>query len=105
MRKDKICQVSLAVVLLLVLSGCAMPTPQVVEIEKPVVVEKPVVQTVVVEREVVVEKPVVQTVVVEREIEKIVTATPEPTAKPRSIILLYLFSVHRASRYVTGQIT
>ena len=63
--------------------------PTVVEtvvVEKEVIVEGPtVVETVVVEKEVIVEGPtVVETVVVEKEVivevEKIVTATPEPTA-------------------------
>jgi branched-chain amino acid transport system substrate-binding protein len=62
---------ALVVIVGLVLSACAAPTPQVIEKEK--VVEKPVVQTVVVEKEKVVEKPVVQTVVVE------VTPVPTPT--------------------------
>ncbi len=62
----------LMVVLSMVLSACAAPTPVVVE----KVVEKPVVQTVVVEKEKVVEKPVVQTVVVE------ITPTPVPEFSP-----------------------
>lgn len=89
MYKDRLwTRVSLTLALFLVLSGCAMPTAEVIEIEKQVIVEKLVVQTVVLEKQVVVEKLVVQTVVVEKEIEKIVTATPEPATKPRSIILL-----------------
>jgi alkaline phosphatase len=100
MRKNTFWKwVALTLALWLLLSGCAMPTAEVIEVEKQVVVEMPVVQTVIVEREVVVEveKKVVETVVVEAdvpykvveiEVEKIVTATPEPEAKPRSIILL-----------------
>ncbi len=66
--------VLLALTLGLVLTGCAAPTPEVVE--KEVVVEKSVVETVVVEKEVVVEKPVVETVVVEKEV--VVTQAPKP---------------------------
>ncbi|MGQ9458136.1 MAG: ABC transporter substrate-binding protein [Anaerolineae bacterium] len=69
-KRNAFALLGLMVVLSMVLSACAAPTPVVVEKEK--VVEKPVVQTVVVEKEKVVEKPVVQTVVVE------VTPTPQP---------------------------
>ena len=80
----------LAIVLGLLLAACAPATPQVIEVEKEVIVEKSVVETVVVEKEVAVEKQVMQTVVVEKEVEKkvvetvvvekevVVTATPEP---------------------------
>ncbi len=76
---------SVAVLAGLIVSGCAAPTPVVVEREK--VVEKPVVQTVVVEKQVPVEKKVVETVVVEKvqtvvvEVEK-PTPTPEPKKGP-----------------------
>lgn len=80
---------SLFVVLGLVFSACAPATPQIIEVPKEVVVEKPVVQTVVVEKQVPVEKEVVKTVVVEKEKEvvktvevtKIVEATPKPGGK------------------------
>ena len=68
---------ALVVIVSLVLSACAAPTPEV--IKEQVVVEKPVIQTVVVEKEKVVEKPMVQTVVVEKEVpvevEKVVKET------------------------------
>jgi len=66
---------ALVVIVSLVLSACAAPTPEV--IKEQVVVEKPVIQTVVVEKEKVVEKPVVETVVVEKEVpvEKVVEKT------------------------------
>ena len=64
------------VVLALLLTACAQPaTPQVVEVEKEVVVEKQVVETIVVEKEVAVEKVVVKTVIVEKEVEKKVVET------------------------------
>ncbi len=68
------------VILAMVLSACATPTPQV--IKETVVVEKPV------EKTVVVEKPVEKTVVVEKTVivkETVVvapTATPAPTKVP-----------------------
>jgi len=67
----------MALALVTVATSCAQPTPQVVEKEVTVVVEKEkqVVQTVVVEKEKLVEKPVVQTVVVEKEV------TPVPTVE------------------------
>jgi len=46
--------VALAAVLALILAGCPAPTPQLVEVEKPVVVEKEVVKTVEVEKLIVV---------------------------------------------------
>ncbi|MGC8782138.1 MAG: ABC transporter substrate-binding protein, partial [Anaerolineae bacterium] len=64
--------VSAVVVLAMLLTACAAPTPQVVE----KVVEKPVVQTQVVEK--VVEKPVEK--VVEKPV--VVTPTPAPTTAP-----------------------
>jgi len=64
--------VTMFVVSALILTACPAPTPQVIEVEKPVVVEKKVVETVVVEKEVPVEKVVKETVVVEKEVEKIV---------------------------------
>ena len=87
----------------LVLTACPAPTPQIVEIEKPVVVEKEVVKTVEVEKEVPVEKVVKETVVVEKEVVKEVekprvevrlsgwAANPQETALLES--LLYKFSV------------
>ena len=80
MRKSTMFFMSLLVVLSLVLSACAAPTPVVVEKEK--VVEKPVVQTVVVEKEVPVEKVVKETVVVEKEVVVEVVVTPTPVPKP-----------------------
>ncbi|NLE76212.1 MAG: peptide ABC transporter substrate-binding protein [Chloroflexi bacterium] len=72
---------SALVMVAMLASACAAPTPVVVEKEK--IVEKPVVQTVIVETEKVVEKAVAQTVVVEKEkvVEKVVTATPLPGPK------------------------
>lgn len=63
------------VVLSMILSACATPTPQVIEkvVEKPV--EKVVQATVVVEKEKIVEK------VVEKPVEKVVVATPAPVAR------------------------
>jgi len=67
---------SLFVVLAFLLPACAPPpTPQIVEVEKQVVVEKPVIQTVEVEK--VVEKEVVVTVEVEKIVEKEVVQTVE----------------------------
>ena len=81
---------ALLVVVAMLLPACAPATPQIVEVEKEVVVEKKVVETVVVEKEVPVEKKVVETVVVEKEkvvketviVEKevVVTAAPAPAA-------------------------
>jgi multiple sugar transport system substrate-binding protein len=75
---------SLLLVLTLVatiLAACPAPTPQIIEVEKPVVVEKKVIETVEVVKEVAVEKLVKETVEVEVvkevEVEKVVTATPE----------------------------
>jgi simple sugar transport system substrate-binding protein len=61
-------------VAVLVLTACPAPTPQIIEVEKPVVVEKKVVETVEVIKEVAVEKVVKETVEVEKlvEVEKIV---------------------------------
>ena len=64
----------LSCMVLLVVAGCAVPTPQVIEkpvtvvVEREVQVEKEVIRTVVVEKEVQVEKEVVRTIVVEKEI-------------------------------------
>lgn len=77
-------------VVLSLLLACAPATPQIIEVPKEVVIEKPVVQTVVVEKPVVVEKEkaativVEKTVVVEKEkkVEVVVTATPVPV-KPK----------------------
>jgi peptide/nickel transport system substrate-binding protein len=90
---------ALVMIVSMVLSACAAPTPQIVETEK--VVEKPVVQTVVVEKEKVIEKPVVETVVVEKEVpvevEKVVketvvvqvTPTPPAGTLPRKETLYF----------------
>jgi len=61
------------------LTACPAPTAQIVEVEKPVVVEKEVVHTVEVIKEVAVEKVVKETVEVVKEVpvEVVVTATPE----------------------------
>jgi ABC-type transport system substrate-binding protein len=75
-RKPIAIALSLVVILSIIISACATPTPQVVE--KIVEKEKVVQQTVVVEKEKVVEKPVIQTQVVEKAV--VVTATPAPTA-------------------------
>lgn len=84
------------------LLACAPATPQVVEVPKEVVVEKPVVQTVVVEKEVPVEKEVVKTVVVEtekkvvetvvvtKEVEKVVTPTPVAGPKEGGTLNLWI---------------
>jgi len=81
------------VILAMLFTACAPATPEVITVEKEVVVEKPVIQTVIVEKEVPVEKEVIveQTVIVEvqKEIvktvivekEKIVEATPKPGGK------------------------
>jgi raffinose/stachyose/melibiose transport system substrate-binding protein len=88
----KLLAVLLLAVLVLPLAGCPAPTPQIVEVEKPVVVEQQVIQTV----EVVKEVPVKETVVVEVEKQIIVTPTPEPatitfwsefTAPPRTTVV------------------
>jgi len=77
MSKKFLIPVSLVIVLVMLLTACAAPTPQVIEkqVIQTQVVEKPVVQTQVVEK--------VQTQVVEKVVEKsvVVTATPAP-AKP-----------------------
>ena len=75
-RKPTLIALTLIVILGIVASACAAPTPQVVE--KLVEKEKVVQQTVVVEKEKVVEKPVIQTQVVEKSV--VVTATPAPAA-------------------------
>jgi len=81
-------------VVLSMLAACAPATPQIVEVEKEVPVEKVVKETVVVEKEVAVEKvvketvvvetekKVVETVVVEKEVEKEVVRTLEVIALP-----------------------
>jgi peptide/nickel transport system substrate-binding protein len=82
--------IALMAIAAMVLSACAQPTPEVVEVIKEVPVEKEVVRTVVVEKEVPVavekevpvEKEVIRTVVVEKTVEVvkevIVEATPVP---------------------------
>ncbi len=84
MRK---CQMLFLTLMLLLITACAAPTPQVIEKEIPV--EKIFKQTVVVEKEVIVEKVVketvlvAQTVIVKETVERIITATPaSPTATP-----------------------
>lgn len=89
------------VLLLPLLPGCAPATPQIVEVPKEVVVEKPVVQTVVVEKEVPVEKKVVETVVIEKEkvvekpvvqtvvVEKEVTPEVGKPVKGGTLVLIY----------------
>ena len=74
-RKKWMSLAALVMIVSMVFSACAPPTPEV--IEKEVVVEKPMVQTVIVEKEKIIEKPVVETVVVEKEVpvEKIVKET------------------------------
>jgi len=78
MRSKLLIVVSVLVVLSMVLSGCgATPTPQVIEKQVTVVVEKEKVvpETVIVQ----------QTKVVEKQVEKVVTATPKPApaTKPK----------------------
>jgi len=89
MRKSIVFFTSLLVVLSLVLSACAPPTPEI--IEKEVVVERPVIQTVVVETEKVVEKPVVETVVVEKIVKEtvVVEAAAPAEALPRKETLYF----------------
>jgi len=70
---------------LVVLAGCAAPTPQIVE--KEVVVEKEVPVTVEVEKEKIVEKKVVETVEVEKKVEVVVTATPPPAEQTGTIVI------------------
>ena len=71
-------------VVLSMLVACGPATPQIIEVEKQVPVEKIVKETVIVEKEVVVEKEVPvekivkETVVVEKTIEKEVLVTAEP---------------------------
>ena len=86
-----------------VLPACAPATPQIVEVDKQVPVEKKVVETVVVEKEVPVEKRVIETIVVEKEkkvvetvlverqveIQKVVTATPAPKGGTLTYGLLF----------------
>ncbi|HUW15020.1 MAG TPA: hypothetical protein VM537_35205, partial [Anaerolineae bacterium] len=80
--------VALLVVSSLILTACPAPTPQIIEVEKQVVVEKSVIETVEVIKEVAVEKIVKETVEVEVVKEVIVEVTPvpveEPTALPRN---------------------
>jgi len=71
MRKSLWVMLSVAVVLSL-LAGCGPATPQIVEVEKEVPVEKVVKETVIVE------KVVKETVVVEKTIEKKILITAEP---------------------------
>jgi len=59
------------------MAACAPATPQLVQVEKQVPVEKKVVETVVVERQVPVEKVIKETVVVEKEVVK----APPPAEK------------------------
>ena len=99
MRLKAYTLLGLLLVVAMLLPACAPAEPQIVEVEKEVVVEKPVVQTVVVEKEVAVEKVVKETVVVEKEVEKevvvekevekevVVTATPEPAAGGGTLII------------------
>jgi len=68
--------VALLVISSLVLTACPAPTPQIVEVEKQVVVEKEVVQTVVVEKEVAVEKIV----------EVTPTPVPVPEEEPKVVL-------------------
>jgi peptide/nickel transport system substrate-binding protein len=77
---------ALVMIVSMVLSACAAPTPEI--IEREVLVEKPVVETVVVEKEVLVEKPVVETVVVEKEVpvEKVVKETVEVVVEKEVIV-------------------
>ncbi|MDH7486456.1 MAG: sugar ABC transporter substrate-binding protein [Anaerolineae bacterium] len=76
---------TLLVISVLILTACPAPTPQVIEVEKPVVVEKKVVETVEVVKEVPVEKVVKETVEVEKIVEKevpveVVVTKPGPEA-------------------------
>ena len=76
---------TLLVISTLILTACPAPTPQVIEVEKPVVVEKKVVETVEVVKEVPVERVVKETVEVEKIVEKevpveVVVTEPGPEA-------------------------
>ncbi len=79
--------VALVMVLVIGVTACASPTPEVIKEE--VIVEKEVPVTVEVIKEVVVEKKVVQTVEVEKEVvvEKVVTATPMPAPAGGDVII------------------
>jgi len=79
---------ALVLVLLLTLIAACAPTPQVVEVEKEVVVEKPVVETVVVEKEVVVEvvKEVVVTPTPEPEVEAVPVREARPISAPPVLV-------------------
>jgi len=76
---------ALLVVASLILTACPAPTPQVIEVEKQVVVEKPVIETVEVVKEVAVEKIVKETVEVEVVKEVIVEVTPEVVEEPTAV--------------------
>ena len=78
---------ALFVVVALILTACPAPTPQIIEVEKEVVVEKKVIETVEVVKEVPVEKIVKETV--EVEVERVVIATAEPPPEmPTAITLI-----------------
>ena len=72
--------VSLIVLLSMLFTSCAAPTPQVVEKEKVVK------ETVVVKETPVVKEVVKETAVVEKVVEKVVTAVPEPTKNRRVVV-------------------
>jgi len=76
MRKSILFYASVLVVLSLVLTACATPTPQVIEKQVPVTVEVP--------KEVPVEKIVKETVVVEKEVPVEVTPVPKVVTYPRN---------------------
>lgn len=70
MTKNRWTVALVTVVLFALVAGCTPAAPQVIEVPKEVVVEKPVIQTVVVEKEVPIEKEVVKEVVKEVTVEK-----------------------------------
>ncbi|HOT92101.1 MAG TPA: ABC transporter substrate-binding protein [Anaerolineae bacterium] len=85
MKRYAVILLSVVVVLSMVLSACATPTPQI--IEKTVEVEKVVEKTVEVEK--VVEKTVEVEKVVEKTVEVMVTPEPEKGALPRNETLYF----------------
>lgn len=68
MSREKSLSIVSLLLLIALLTGCAAPTPEVVEVEKETIVEKAVIQTVEIEKEVIVEKEVIQTVEVVKEV-------------------------------------
>lgn len=85
------------------LTACPGPTPQIVEVERPVVVEKQVLRTVEVLKEVPVEKVVKETVEVIREVKVEVLATPTP--EPVQLTFWHVYGEsHPAYPVLTSQV-